>query len=118
MRKPSFLFLIAAGLFSVLSAQAGLARPYIYTSAFEYGASVDVCLEGAEQALIDAGFTEDIEIDDIDAKLALIQGEMPSDAVTADILCDQSLGVTVLSVSGLDRDLTYEKYDELYDTEW
>tara|TARA_B100002052_G_C15420846_1_gene392733 strand:- start:118 stop:474 length:357 start_codon:yes stop_codon:yes gene_type:complete len=118
MRKPSLLFFIAAGLFSVISAQAALARPDIYLSAFEYGASVDVCLEGAEQALIDAGFTENIEIDEIDEKLALIDGEMPSDAVTADILCDQSLGVTVLSVSGLDVDLTYDKYTELFDSEW
>jgi len=118
MRKPSFLFSVAAYLFSAMTAQAALARPDIYTSAFEYGASVDVCLEGAEQALVDAGFTENIETDEIDEKLASIDGEMPSDAVTADILCDQSLGVTVLSVSGLDGDLTYEKYSELYDAEW
>ena len=118
MRKPSFLFLIAAGLFSVTSAQAALARPDIYTSAFEYGAKVDVCLEDAEQALIDAGFTENIEIDEIDEKLASIEGEMPSDSITADILCDQSLGITVLSVSGLDGDLTYDKYIELFDAEW
>lgn len=118
MRKPSSLFLIAAGLFSLMSAQAAFARPDLYASAFEYGANVDVCLEGAEQALIDAGFTEDIEIDQIDDKLASIDARMPSDSVSADILCDQSLGVTVLSVGGLDRDLTYDKYIELYDAEW
>ena len=62
--------------------------------------------------------TEDIEIDQIDDKLASIDARMPSDSVSADILCDQSLGVTVLSVGGLDRDLTYDKYIELYDAEW
>jgi len=118
MRKPSFLFLISAGIFSVISAQAALARPDIYTSVFEYVVSVDVCLKRAEQALIDAGFTENIEIDDINEKLASIDGEMPSDSVAASIVCDQSLGVSALSVSGLDGDLTYEKYSELYDAEW
>ena len=117
MFKVSSIPLAAVALLFV-SVPAALARPVVYTSAFEYGAAVEVCLEGAEQALLAAGFTENVEIDEVNEKLASIQGEMPSDAVTADILCDQSLAITAVSVAGLDPDLTYEKYNELYESEW
>ena len=110
--------LALAGLFSLAIAQPALARPFVYTSAFEYGTNVNECLDSAEQVLSEAGFTEYLERDVRTDKIASVSGEMPSDAVSADILCDQSLGITVLSVAGLDADLTYEKYDQLFDTEW
>tara|TARA_Y100000991_G_scaffold56285_1_gene41149 strand:+ start:1837 stop:2193 length:357 start_codon:yes stop_codon:yes gene_type:complete len=107
-----------AGLFSSVAIQSAQARPYLYVDVFEHGGSVQECLDGAEAALIDLGFTEDLGRDRIGEKQGSVSGQMESDSVSAEIYCDQKLGVTSIGVAGLDNDLSYEKYRALFKAEW
>ena len=107
-----------AGLFLSVAIPSAQARPYLYVDVFEHGGSVKQCLDGAEAVLIDLGFTEDLGRDRIGEKQGSVSGQMESDAVSAEIYCDQKLGVTSIGVAGLDNDLSYEKYTALFDAEW
>ena len=94
------------------------ARPYLYISTFSYSGSVSVCLTNAGQALKRSGFTNDFDRDMTGEKSGRVKAKIPSAAVVASIECDQSLGVTALAVSGLDNDLSYDKFKELFDASW
>ena len=98
------------------------ARPYLYVSGFTYSGSANECLQGARKALAKAGFTRDLEIEKNDGDAAgkggYVGGYLKNEAVTAEIDCDSSQGMTTLGVSGLNYELTYKKYEELFDAEW
>ena len=98
------------------------ARPHLYISGFTYSGSANECLQGARKALVKAGFTRDLEIEKYDGDAAgnggFVGGYLKNEAVTAEIECDSSQGMTIVGVSGLNDDLTYEKYEELYEAEW
>ena len=47
-----------------------------------------------------------------------ITGYHKSESLTAEIECNQKLGITVLGVSGLDNELTYKMYKILHKADW
>jgi hypothetical protein len=99
---------------------AAHARPFLYVSSFTHGGSARECLEGAKAALERSGFTRDLSIDYFDDQSigGHVGGMLPDAPVAAKIECDQSIGVTALAVSGLDNELTYEKYGQLFEAKW
>ena len=98
------------------------ARPYLYVSGFSYSGSAKECLRGAKTALKEAGFKRDLETEKYDGDAAgeggYVSGYLKSNPVAATIECDAGEGMTSLGVSGLNDDLTFEKYEALYDAEW
>ncbi|MEB3158781.1 MAG: hypothetical protein VKK03_04900 [Synechococcus sp.] len=108
--------ILVASVTGIAPAQA---RPWLYVSAFSYGGSGEACLTKAREALRKHGFTQGLEIDRFNSgEGGHVSGKMPGSAVLAKIECDQGLGVTALAVSGLDNDITYKKYSDLFDSKW
>ncbi len=96
-----------------------MARPWLYVSAFSYGGTGDSCLKDARKALASAGFTRDVETIPFDKQEGgHIEALLSNAPVRAKIECDPKLGVTSLAVSGLNNDLTYDKYSILFKAEW
>ena len=124
-RTVSFMPLRHFFLFSVAFAGISLssplqARPWVYVNGTSYDGSGEQCLKNAKEALAKAGFTDDLEIDKYKAGNSggFVEGLLPDSPVRAVIECNGSEGVTAAAVSGLDGDLTYEKYSELYKAPW
>lgn len=99
---------------------AAHARPFLYVSSFTHGGSAKECLEGARLALQRSGFTRDLGIEYFNdhSRGGHAGGILPDAPVAAKIECDKSIGVTALAVSGLDNELTYQKYSQLFDAKW
>ena len=114
------LFFLSLGLFS--AGQAATARPWLYVSTFAYSGTGEECLDNAADALREEGFTRDFEVKRFKGKSrnagGHVDGKLRNYPVVAKIECDQSLGVTGLAVTGIDNQLTYEKYSVLYDKSW
>ena len=114
------LFFLSLGLFS--AGQAAMARPWLYVSTFAYAGTGEECLDNAADALREEGFTRDFEVKRFKGKSrnagGHVDGKLRNYPVVAKIECDQSLGVTGLAVTGIDNELTYEKYSDLFDKSW
>tara|TARA_Y200000002_G_C22648771_1_gene650382 strand:- start:476 stop:841 length:366 start_codon:yes stop_codon:yes gene_type:complete len=98
------------------------ARPFLYVSGFSYSGSGEACLKGAQKALEAADFKRDIKTDKFDGDAAeqggFVYGYLKKNPIVATIECDAGEGITTLGVSGLNDELTFKKYQELYDSEW
>lgn len=116
--KPSLKAFVLAGIAAAVSAGSAQARPHLYSDAFDYSGTVFECMKGARQALSNAGFKDNLYKEMQDAKVGFVKGDLKSDSVTAEITCNQKLGITVMAVSGLDDNLTHKKYLTLYDSTW
>ena len=116
--KPSLKAIALTGIVAVASAGSAQARPYLYSDAFDYSGTVFECMKGARQALSDAGFNDNLYKEMQDEKIGFVKGDLKNDSVTAEITCNQKLGITVMAVSGLDDNLTHKKYLTLYDATW
>ena len=106
----------------IFSSQAAMARPWLYVSTFAYGGTGEECLENAADALKEEGFTRDFEVVRFKGQSRSsgghVDGKLRNYPVVAKIECDQSLGVTGLAVTGIDNELTYKKYSDLFDKDW
>ena len=93
------------------------AMPWLYVSSFTYSGSGYSCMREAETALRRAGFTRDLERDPFDdpSTGGHVDGKLRHSDVAAAIECDADIGTSALAVSGLDNDLTYDKYSDLFD---
>ena len=116
--KPSLSAFVLAGIAAAVSTGTAHARPHLYSDAFDYSGTVFECMKGARQALHDAGFKDNLYKEMQDEKIGFVKGNLRSDSVTAEITCNQKLGITVMAVSGLDDNLTHKKYLSLYDATW
>ena len=98
------------------------ARPYQYMNGFSYSGSAKECLLSAEKVLKKAGFSRDLLTELFEDKMTglggTVEGYLKDLPVVASIECNQREGISVLAVSGLDADITYEKYELLFDAEW
>ena len=95
------------------------AKPFIYVDSYSYGGTAEKCLKNARSVLKKLEF-DDFDIDDSlkkERKLS-ITGYHKEEYLSAEIECDQKMGVSSLGVSGLDHDLTYEMYGKLHESEW
>ena len=102
-----------------LGSSPALARPWVYLTSFSYGGTGEQCLGAARIALANAGFTRDVYTSRFDSqKGGLVEALLSNSPVRAKIECDPKLGITSLAVSGLNNELTYEKYMELFKAEW
>ena len=105
--------------FIALGSSPALARPWVYLSSFSHGGTGEQCLGAARIALANAGFTRDEYTSRFDSqKGGLVEALLTNSPVRAKIECDPKLGITSLAVSGLNNDLTYEKYMKLFKAEW
>ena len=113
------LLLLPIGLFS---GQAAMARPWLYVSTFAYSGSGEECIKNAAAVLKEEGFTRNFEVvrfkGQSRSKGGHVDGKLSNYPVVAKIECDQSLGVTGLAVTGIDNELTYDKYSILFDRSW
>ena len=104
------------------SAAPSFARPFQYISGFPYSGSAKECLLGAVKALKKAGFSRDLSTelfeDEMTGLGGHVEGYLKDLPVVASIECNQREGISALAVSGLDADITYEKYSSLFDAEW
>ncbi len=111
------LFLLSIGLFS---GQAAIARPWLYTSViYSYDPSEPVgrCMWRAEDALEDAGFTRNLETTNQSSRVVAVTGYLENHSVVAEVECRQSgRSFLILTVSGNDSKLTYEKYSSLFES--
>ena len=119
MKRLGPVLLLAS---SVVVTTAASARPWLYISGFTHGGSADECLQAAKEVLVKNGFKDELEIErytgDSKDKGGYVTGQLDDAPVTAKIECNASEGLTTLGVSGLDNDLTYKKYDDLFESEW
>ncbi|QNI72885.1 putative conserved secreted protein [Synechococcus sp. NOUM97013] len=118
-RKDSMkrIFLLCSLI--ALGSSPALARPWVYLTSFSYGGTGEQCLGAARSALANAGFTREEYTSRFDnQKGGLVEALLTNAPVRAKIECDPKLGITSLAVSGLNNDLTYEKYMELFKAEW
>lgn len=117
LRRSLLLYLAFAGigLFSPLQA-----RPWIYVNGFTYDGGAEQCLKNAKRVLAKHGFTDELEIDQYKKgeKGGFVEGVLAGSPVRAVIECNGSEGITAFGVSGLDNDLTYEKYTKMFDEAW
>ena len=110
-------------LASVLGvSSAASARPWLYVSGFTHSGNADTCLTAGKKALEKHGFSKELETDryegDSRQQGGFVEGRLANHAVVAVIECDSSEGLTTLGVSGLDNEMTYQKYKLLYDEKW
>jgi len=104
---------------SFFSGAPAHAKPFIYTNVYSYGGDFKTCLKRAKQALVENGFSDFEENISAESKSGVTSGYRSQDSyLTAEIGCDQKLGVTTLGVAGLDNDATYEMYQKLGDATW
>ena len=117
--KPIKAIAAAAVVSTSLSGHlAANAKPFIYTSVWSYSANRDKCIKSAEAVLAKHGF-KDFESQNLSKdRSKKISGYHKSEYITAEIECDQKIGVTTLGVAGLDNDATYDMYSKLHDAEW
>ena len=110
---------IAAVSTLMFASSAVEAKPFIYTSFYSYSGSYKSCIKKAEAALKSLGF-QGFERDNTNERIrsVSIAGYHESEYLTAEIECDQKLGVTSLGVAALDNDIAYEYFLKLYDLEW
>jgi len=104
--------------FAIIPASA-IARPWLYVSSFTYTGKLDACLDSAKKALTAAGFTQDLEISKTQSsKSGHVEGLLQGEPVRAQIECNPSEGISALGVSGLENEITYNKYFQLYKSQW
>ena len=94
------------------------ARPFIYTNALTYNGASAQCVKGAEALLAKYKFTDFEREEDKEYRFAGIAGHQEDDVITAQIDCYQKLGITTLTVSGLDNLQTFEFYKKLLEEKW
>ncbi len=103
---------------SFVSTTPAEARPFVYLDSFTYGKDYKTCIKNAEQALVANGFANFEEDENARARKSDISGFHKRESLTAVIECNQRLGITTFSVSGLDNDITYEMYEVLFEADW
>ena len=103
---------------SAITASPINARPWLYMDTFSHGGTYQICITNASKVLKANGFTN-LEVDEnTKAKISEVTGYNQDDYLTAAIECNQKLGITGFSVSGLDNLSTYNMYGVLFDAEW
>ena len=103
---------IGTGLIASKSAEA---KPFIYVDNYTYGGTTEQCLKNAKQVLEDHNFNpSDVDTTLQRERVVSITGFHQKEYLVAEIQCDQKMGVTVLGVSGLDNEITYEFYKKLH----
>ena len=98
-----------------------IARPFVYVASFAHGGAAKECLDSGEMALKKFKFTEKTWQDynpKENAKVGRVYGTHAESSTTAVILCDQKDGVTSLAVGGLDQQVTWDLYGDLFKAEW
>ena len=110
---------IAAAAFvgtSALDISAANAKPFLYASTFADSRTYAECLKGTESILKKHQF-EDFEFDNANKayRSVSISGYYKNEYLTVEVECDQKLGVTSLSVAGLDNEFTYQIYVKLFE---
>ena len=107
---------IGTGLLASKSAEA---KPFIYVDNYEYNGTTEMCLKNAKKALEDHNFDpSDVDKTLLKKGVVSVTGYHREEYLSAEIQCDQKMGVTVLGVSGLNDDITYEFYGKLHEAEW
>ena len=107
---------IGTGLLATKSAEA---KPFIYIDNYAYGGTTVQCLKNAKQVLENHNFNpSNVDTTLQRERVVSITGYHQKEYLVAEIQCDQKMGVTVLGVSGLDNDITYEYYKKLHQAEW
>ena len=103
---------------STITASPISARPWLYMDTFTHGGTYQNCITNASKVLKANGFTN-LEVDEnAKGKVSEVTGYNQDDSLTAAIECNQKLGITGFSVSGLDNLSTYNMYGVLFDAEW
>lgn len=98
----------------------GTTAPYLYVSTFDYGTNLNQCLDGAQGALKNHGFTANFSREQ-KSKSGYVGADNPNGNVAAVIKCyidKNGSGATFLAVSGHDNDKVYPLYSSLHDAEW
>ena len=79
-------------------------------------------MKQAKAALEAQGFTNEFETEwnekNDKSQGGRVQGVLPNSPVRAMIECNSKDGISGLGVSGLDNDLTYDKYVKLHKATW
>ena len=109
--------LVIAGT-SLFATNQANARPQLFIDSFTNGDTYKVCIASAKKVLKANGFEEFHEDEDSKYRSASVTGYHKSESLTAEIECNQKLGITLFGVSGLDNEITYKMYQKLYDAEW
>ena len=113
-----FFAVVAITGTTLLSAGNVKARPYIYMGSYSHGNSHQKCMTQAKTVLQENGFGDFDEDQYLEERISDITGYHKSESLTAEIECNQKLGITVFGVSGLDNRLTYKMYKILHKAEW
>lgn len=113
--------LVALAVFGTcfLNAKRVEAKPFLYTDSYSHGGTAQKCLANAKSTLKKLSF-DNFSVDDSskDLRSLSIKGYHQDEYIVAEIECNQKLGVTILGVSGLDNEMTYEMYSKLHRAEW
>jgi len=107
---------VGTGLLSSVNVEA---KPFIYVDNYMYSGTTEQCLKNAKGVLKKHNFN----LGNTDTSLqkervVSVTGYHQTEYLTAEIQCDQKMGVSVLGVSGLDNTIAYEMYKKLHEEEW
>ena len=117
--KLSSLVALAFFCTCFLNAKRVEAKPFLYTDSYSHGGTAQKCLANAKSTLKKLSF-DNFRVDDSSKHLRSlsVKGYHQEEYIVAEIECNQKLGITMLGVSGLDSEMTYEIYLKLHKAEW
>ncbi|MDC0303113.1 hypothetical protein OAL13_00670 [bacterium] len=118
MELFSSIAALAIAATSLVATNHANARPQLFIDSFTHGGTYKECMASAKKVLSANGFAEFHEDEDSKYRTASVKGYHKSESLTAEIECNQKLGITVFGVSGLDNEITYKMYGKLFDAEW
>ena len=76
-------------------------------------------VHGKRKKVLKANGFEEFDIhEDSKYRTSSVKGYHKSESLTAEIECNQKLGITSFGVSSLDNEITYKMYGKLFDAEW
>ena len=118
MKLFSAVAVLAITSTMLMTASRASARPHLFIDSFSHGRTYKVCIADAKKVLEANGFENFDTNEDSKYRSSSVRGYHKSESLTAEIECNQKLGITLFGVSGLDSEITYKMYQKLFDAEW
>ena len=118
MKLFSSLAVLPIAAISLFATNQANARPHLFIDSFTHGRTYKECTASAKKVLKANGFEEFDIHEDSKYRTSSVKGYHKSESLTAEIECNQKLGITSFGVSGLDNEITYKMYGKLFDAEW
>lgn len=100
----------------LVASPVALASPYVYTTGSLLSGDLKSCLKQAKSAADKSGYTKNQEeILDDDGKDGVFYALNPDMPLSLAVRCAPTVGVVSLAVSGINNDLTFDRFKKYVD---